>query len=342
MTKQIFINAAGFLNITQDEYDDRGRGYDARRTQDPLDSTRIHPEDYELARKMASGALELDEEDMVNQHPSAAVAQLMHDDNNHRLLGSLGLDEFAESLWETNHERKRHTLDEILAELVNPFREKRHTYDVMRQWEIVSMLAGETRKTLQPGRILTVTVARIRDDQVAVRLESGIEGYITQQNLSTAQTLPSQTVKLRQSLQAVIMNTQIGYGPRLRVQLASRPDAITHAEQEHKQNLDKYYDQAAALAAQELAERKQRSEANRTRRIIKHPAFKNLGSKQAEEYLAPMQHGDAVIRPSSKGVDHLAVTWKVADGVYQHLGESATSLRTHCNSKGTQPTTMIA
>jgi transcription elongation factor SPT6 len=26
-----------------------------------------------------------------------------------------------------------------------------------------------------------------------------------------------------------------------------------------------------------------------------------------------------VIRPSSKGPDHLAVTWKVADGIYQHI-----------------------
>jgi hypothetical protein len=26
-----------------------------------------------------------------------------------------------------------------------------------------------------------------------------------------------------------------------------------------------------------------------------------------------------VIRPSSKGNDHLAITWKVADGVYQHI-----------------------
>ncbi|KAK6604653.1 transcription elongation factor spt6 [Botrytis cinerea] len=37
------------------------------------------------------------------------------------------------------------------------------------------------------------------------------------------------------------------------------------------------------------------------------------------EYLGSQAPGDAVIRPSSKGNDHLAVTWKVADGVYQHL-----------------------
>ncbi|EJW75232.1 hypothetical protein WUBG_13858, partial [Wuchereria bancrofti] len=29
--------------------------------------------------------------------------------------------------------------------------------------------------------------------------------------------------------------------------------------------------------------------------------------------------GEAIIRPSSKSVSHLTVTWKVADGIYQHI-----------------------
>jgi len=57
----------------------------------------------------------------------------------------------------------------------------------------------------------------------------------------------------------------------------------------------------------------------RTQRVVKHPLFKPFNSTQAEEYLGSQAVGDAVIRPSSKGSDHLAVTWKVADGVYQHL-----------------------
>ena len=57
----------------------------------------------------------------------------------------------------------------------------------------------------------------------------------------------------------------------------------------------------------------------RTQRVVKHPLFRPFNSTQAEEYLGSQSAGDAVIRPSSKGNDHLAVTWKVADGVYQHL-----------------------
>jgi len=323
MTAQIFINAAGFLRISQDDYETgrNSKSYDANRRQDPLDATRIHPEDYDLARKMASGALELDEEDFANQHPSAAVAQLMQDENIQRQLDSLGLDEFAQNLLDTNKERKRHTLDVIHDELLNPFAELRPDFEPMTDWEVVTMLTGETKRTLIPGRVVTITVARIRKDQVDVRLDSGIEGNILKNYLTATGAETNQVVKLRQPLQAVITSVHVEPGPRVRVGLASREDAIAQADSERPKRLDKDYDHAAARQAQELQERKQRSEANRTRRIVKHPAFKNFNSKEAENYLAPLQHGDAVIRSSSKGPDHLAVTWKVADGVYQHIGE---------------------
>lgn len=323
MTAQIFINAAGFLRITQDDYEDGGldRGYATNRRQDPLDATRIHPEDYDLARKMAMGALELDEEDFINQHPSAPVSHLINEENSARLLSSLGLDEFAQSLLETQNERKRHTLDLIHDELLTPFGERRPDFEPMTDWEVISMLTGETRRTLVPGRVVTTTISRIRPMQVDVRLDSGLEGAINKELLTTNQAEPKDVVKLRQSIQAVIISVDMSFGPQLRITMASRADAIEQADTEPRQRLDEYYDHSAARQAQELAERKLRNEANQSRRIVKHPDFKNFSSKEAENYLAPLQHGEAVIRPGSKGPDHLAVTWKVADGVYQHIGK---------------------
>lgn len=32
-----------------------------------------------------------------------------------------------------------------------------------------------------------------------------------------------------------------------------------------------------------------------------------------------MDQGEVIIRPSSKGADHLTITWKVADKIYQHI-----------------------
>jgi transcription elongation factor SPT6 len=57
----------------------------------------------------------------------------------------------------------------------------------------------------------------------------------------------------------------------------------------------------------------------RTQRVIKHPNFRAFSKEQAEEYLGSQNRGDVVIRPSSRGLDHLAVTWKVSDGIFQHI-----------------------
>jgi transcription elongation factor SPT6 len=71
LTTKFFLNAAGFLRVIQD-CDTKPGKYrpDDKIAPDPLDDTRIHPEDYELARKMATDALELDEEDVHDEHPS--------------------------------------------------------------------------------------------------------------------------------------------------------------------------------------------------------------------------------------------------------------------------------
>ena len=57
----------------------------------------------------------------------------------------------------------------------------------------------------------------------------------------------------------------------------------------------------------------------RAQRVVKHPNFKPYNSVQAEEYLGSRPMGEVIIRPSSKGNDHLTITWKVADGVFQHI-----------------------
>ena len=84
------MNAAGFLRILTepDSKLSKGRHNEDSDLADPLDNTRIHPEDYELARKMATDALELDEEDVQDEHPSYVVSVIMQDDDNEKKLGT--------------------------------------------------------------------------------------------------------------------------------------------------------------------------------------------------------------------------------------------------------------
>lgn len=53
--------------------------------------------------------------------------------------------------------------------------------------------------------------------------------------------------------------------------------------------------------------------------MVKHSLFRPYNSHQAEAELSTQGRGDCIIRPSSKGTDHLAVTWKVNDNIYQHI-----------------------
>ena len=61
--KNIFVNIASFLRIPQDELE-ANLGRDREEQREVLDDTRIHPAEYEIARKMAADALEIDEEDL--------------------------------------------------------------------------------------------------------------------------------------------------------------------------------------------------------------------------------------------------------------------------------------
>ena len=55
-------------------------------------------------------------------------------------------------------------------------------------------------------------------------------------------------------------------------------------------------------------------------KLINHKNFKNLNSKEGENYLKPMYRGAYVIRPSSsKGSGYFTITWKVEEGIFQHL-----------------------
>lgn len=55
------------------------------------------------------------------------------------------------------------------------------------------------------------------------------------------------------------------------------------------------------------------------KRVIVHPSFHNISFAEAEKLMQTMKQGEAIVRPSSKGADHLTVTWKVTDEIYQHI-----------------------
>ncbi|CAM9559859.1 unnamed protein product, partial [Hapterophycus canaliculatus] len=70
-------------------------------------------------------------------------------------------------------------------------------------------------------------------------------------------------------------------------------------------------------------------------RSIMHPQFKNFTHLEAEEFLKETSdtRGEALIRPSSKGADHLSLTWMWIEGEFMH---------TDIKELGKQPGSMLA
>ncbi|KAJ6496747.1 transcription elongation factor SPT6 [Mycena vitilis] len=319
LTKTLFINAAGFLRISQQEDLKPAKlRADDDHAPDPLDDTRIHPEDYELARKMAMDALEYDEEDVQDKHPSWVVGLIMEDSENDKKLSELNLDEFAVSLYEANDDLKRHTLNVIRDELSRPFAEQRDPYQLLDGWDVLTMLSGETQRSLDVGLIITVVVLRAKPQFVNVKLESGIEGVIDAEHLFDPAN-PNRVLTKGQAVSALVLDVKrIIEQDSFFVELSVR-SADMHEGDLRDILADNYWDKPRFLKDKEMLQRKKRAEVDRSRRVIKHPNFHNFNTAQAEAYLDKQQRGDVVIRPSSKGSDHLAVTWKVDDQLYQHI-----------------------
>ena len=267
---------------------------------------------------MAADALELDEEDVKAEvdegGPGAIVRKLIKDDEQEK-VNDLILEEYAEQLERNYNQRKRATLETIRAELQQPYEELRRNFAILSDEEIFTMLTGETEESLAEGMIVSVNIRVAKEDFVIAKLDSGIEGRVEPHEGSDKDIPLNRLFSVGQTAQAKLLElNRANFSARL----SFREEMLRHP---YKKSLDYHsvswdYD----LERKDKEDLREKDKATgRTQRVVKHPLFRPFNSTQAEEYLGSQAPGDAVIRPSSKGNDHLAVTWKVADGVYQHI-----------------------
>jgi transcription elongation factor SPT6 len=90
---------------------------------------------------------------------------------------------------------------------------------------------------------------------------------------------------------------------------------------ENKGSKDQFYDFETEMQMKQERQAKAKRATRRPycKRVIVHPAFENIDCKTCEKKLAEMEQGHAIIRPSSQGQNFLTVSWKVTDGIYQHV-----------------------
>lgn len=311
-SKTIFMNCASFFKIPQDTL--AAKEDDA----DVLDGTRIHPEDYELARKMVGDALELDEEDIAAYERSGrggVVAQLDDPDR----LDELILEDYALELEKSFKQKKLCTLQNIRDELKDNYRELRAPLRVLSDREVFTMLTGLSPDNFKSGAVVSAVCKRVTNRQLILKV-GDVDAVAESGNISDDRSQPvSAQFTPGQAVQAVVQNVDYkalfaGLSTRAsQVQRALEAEAMAHKSADPEKWNAEAERRDLQAATQRIAQEQRQG------RIIKHPLFRLFSSKQAEEYLAPLQRGDLVIRPSSRGNDHITITWKVADMLYQHI-----------------------
>lgn len=307
---RVWNNCASFLYL---EYDA------GEPDSDYLDNTRVHPEDYELGRKMAADALELDEEDIeaeVQENGVGAIVKKLIKDEAQDKVNDLILEEYAEQLEKSFNQKKRSTLETIRAELQTPYEELRRGFALLSTNDIFTMFTGETTDSLCEGMIVPISIKKVADDYVEAKLDCGIEGTVPALAISNRPDVSAKHLfSAHQTVQAKItyLNRK-----QLSANFSLREDELQRPYRKEVDRMrDEWDDEGERKDKESMMEKNDVS--GRTQRVIKHPLFKPFNSIQAEEHLGSQARGDLIIRPSSKGLDHLAVTWKVSDNIYQHI-----------------------
>ncbi|CAM9213792.1 unnamed protein product, partial [Lampetra fluviatilis] len=362
MGPKVFINCAGFIKIDTSALGDSTDAY-----VEVLDGSRIHPETYEWARKMAVDALEYDES-AEGANPAEALVEILE---NPERLKDLDLDAFAEELDRQGYGNKGITLYDIRTELHCRYRDLRSPYRSPTAGEAFNLLTKETPETFHVGKLVTAVVTGIAhrrpqgesNDQairidatglwhlwqcpfcqqddfpelsevwnhfdsgacpgqaigVKLRLDNGVSGFIPTRYLSDRPVRhPEERVKVGMMVHCRVMRVDV---EKLTADLTTRSSDLADSVGEWRPRRDDYYDtehEERVTQAEDKA-RQLTQRAMYVKRVIVHPSFHNVNYKQAEALMGSLEQGEAVIRPSSKGTDHLTVTWKVADGVSQHL-----------------------
>ena len=310
MGVKVWNNCASFVYI---DYEN------AEPEAEPLDNTRVHPEDYDIARKMAADALELDEEDIkaeTDENGQGAIVRKLFREEAQDRVNDLILEEYAEQLEKNLNQRKRATLETIRAELQQPYEELRKQFVHLSTDEIFTMLTGETTETLTEGTVVPVSLKRVLDDHIDAKLDCGMDALVPEMEMTDRYDIPVRSLyAVHQTLPAKIIYLN---RKGLTCNVSLREEQVSNAQRKRRDHMPGEWDEQLEQKDRKAQQEKTQS-GGRAMRVIKHPFFRPFNSVQAMEFLGTHSRGDAVIRPSSRGPDHLAVTWKVSDGVYQHI-----------------------
>lgn len=268
------------------------------------------------------------------------------DDQWRDKVEELDLETFAEMIEQNGLGRWHSHLQMIKWEFRLPFADPRKPMEPLTGDKLFKLITGETDQSMRPGKEVTGKVVRNGDFGSRIKLEGDIPAFIPLRNLADEHVEAAEdVVAVNMVVTAVVTEVKKDH---MCVDLSLKMEDFRRltSSWERPQTLpplDDHFDRTAAstLEDKKTKEREARLEALHlsvsttrigededgmpkkrmgrvTRRACTHPAFRNARNDEVDRELkeaGAAMVGEALIRPSSKSSDSLAIHWVVREGV---------------------------
>lgn len=358
LSRCVFMSAVGFLRIRDPVIHTGGstskarevrRGQVSRKSRggrrgrkdeddeltfyDPLDDSRIHPENYNVAVKIADEALR-DESGNLNpilidagaSNISKRVVAVVLD--HPERLDALDLDLYASELERMGRGRLSETIKMVAIEFHAPFRDNRVPLSTPEPRAEFYLATGADPLELRLGGEVTATNCIVAKSKkgISCRVPYGLRGFLTIAQYSDDPVTGEQLEKMVSNgsdLRCRIIGFryeafEIGLASKMSV-MTNPQDYIEHYKPSYdaespyiihftpKTRVDRGSKEVRAGAVR-AARLKARAQG-----VVSHDFFHDVTSDDAVEHLRNASVGEVIIRPSGRGVDLFAFTAKFAD-----------------------------
>ena len=257
-------------------------------------------------------------------------------------VDELDLDTFANMIKQNGQGRWHSHLEMIKWEFRLPFADPRNPMETLPGDKLFHLITGETDQSLRPGKEITGKVVMNGEFGSRIKLEGDIPAFVPLRNLSDEHVESAEdVVSVGQVITAVVTEVKKDH---MTVDLSLRLEDFrkTPSSWERPQSLprvDDSFDQAASSRIEEENAKKREAhieallqsigkagdasgenKAKRgrvVRRACTHPAFRNAKQNEVDRELreaGASMVGEALIRPSAKSSDSLAIHWVVKEG----------------------------
>lgn len=254
----------------------------------------------------------------------------------------LDLEAFANMIQEGKEGRWHSHLDMIKWEFRLPFYDPREPMEPLPSDRLFGLISGETDQSLRPGKEVTGKVVQNDTFGSRVKLEGDIPAFIPLRFLSDEHVeTPEDVLTTGQIVTAVVVNVKKEH---MTVDLSIRMSDFKKEPGSWERpaslpSIDQFFDAEAAnnverdnsarrnahLEALQLSlgmkgddnDAQKKKLGRVVRRACTHPAFRNYKNDEITRELnegGAAMVGEALIRPSSKSSDSLAIHWMVKEG----------------------------